>query len=235
MPENENIKNKRSIEEILSNICEEMHPSSEMILAYARGDLSKEGLSKIGKHIDSCNECAEILNLAKITIDVEKEHVSQDAEAESIPLPSPRIAAKAKLASILSARRDRLVEAVAKLLLPKGSWISIKPTIIVVRARQNSDILERREGRNQLPAAAFSSGAGINGAKDYDTIIKVVDFVDLVHDLLLERCERVTDIKAQLPICVDKAMVILDDLNLDENTKCEISNIILQIFSEDEA
>jgi len=235
MPANENMKNGSSIQEILGNLCKEMHPSSEMILAYVRSELSRENLSKIGKHIEGCNECAEILKLAKRTLDAEEGGAYQHTGSESVPPPSPRVAAKAKLASMLSARRDRLAEALAKLLLPQDSWYSIKPTIVVTLARQKFTDQILRDERGQLPAAAFSSGAGVDGTKDYETVVKVLDFVDLVHDFLLEQCETVADIESQLPICMDKAMVMLDDLNLDEETEREILKVLSEVLSADEA
>lgn len=226
--------NKEPIKQMLSKLSDQTHPSPEMVLAYARGALSQDGRSKIALHIKDCKECAEILTIAKESLRAEEDLLSQEAKSKSVVPISPQVAAKLKLVTTLNSKKDDLTEKVAKLLLPKDSWVSIKPTIVIARSRHKYPAQVHKDNIDELPVAAFSSGVGEEGRGDYEVVMNVINFIDIVHDLILERCKTVTDIKSELPACVDDAIIMLDGLKLDEEAKKEILKVLSKSLSTDE-
>lgn len=228
----EDITNKESVRQMLSKLSNQMHPSPEMILAYARGILSQDGRAKIELHIKDCKECAEIFNIAKKSLQA-KDFGSQDVKSKSIVPISPEVAAKLKLVTMLNSKKDELVEKVAKLLLPKDSWVSIKPTIVIARSRHKYPAQVHKDNIDELPVAAFSSGVGEEGKRDYEVVMKAIEFIDLTHDLLLERCKIQEDIQSELPACMNDAIVMFDDLKLNEEAKNEILKVLSESLSTD--
>jgi len=227
----EDTTNNEPIKQMLSKLSNQTHPSPEMVLAYARGALSQDGLTKITLHIKDCKECAEILTIAKESLRAEEDLGSQEAKSKSVVPISPQVAAKLKLVAMLNSKKDELVEKMAKLLLPKESWFSIRPTIVIAKSRHKYSTRLHEEKRDELPIAAFSSGVGEEGRRDYEVVMKVMKFIDLVHELLLERCKTMADIKSELPAGVDDVITMFDDIKLDEEAKSEILKVLLESLS----
>ena len=225
--------NNEPIKQILSKLSNQTHPSPEMVLAYALGVLSQDGRSKIAIHIKDCKECAEILTIAKESLQAEKDSVSQSVKSKPVVPINPEFAAKLKLVAMLKSKKEELVEKVAKLLLPKESWGSIRPTIVIARSRHKYTTQVNKEDMGKLPVAAFSSGVGREGRRDYEMIMKIMDFIDLVHALLLDRCKSQEDIKSKLPACMDDAFSIFDGLKLNEEAKSDILKMLSESLSTD--
>jgi len=229
----EKLMNKEPVKQALSKLGTQMHMSPEMILAYARGVLSKDGRSKVASHIEDCKECTEVFNLANRLLKAEQEFDSEDLESKSAVHLSPKVISKLELAALLNSKKDELAEMVAKLLLPENSWGSIRPTIIVVRNQHKHSARTHREDVNELPVAAFSSGTGLERKQDFEAVMKVMNFVDLVHDLLLEHCGDVTDIKSELPKCVNNASALLHGIKLNKKANSEILKALSESLSAD--
>jgi hypothetical protein len=234
MNDNENFMNKEPFKQILPELGKQIHMPPEMILAYARGVLSQDGRSKVASHIKGCNECDDVFNLAKKFLKAEQEFDSNNFESKSAVHLNSRVKSKLELAALLNSKKDELVEMVAKLLLLEDSWISIRPTIIVARNRHEHSARTHKENADELPVAAFSSGTGLEGKRDYDVVIRVIGFVDLVCDLLLERCKTMAEIKSELPVCVDNAIAVLDSVKLSEKSSIEILKVLSKHLSTNE-
>ena len=163
----------------------------------------------------------------------EQEFDSEDLESKSAVHLSPKVISKLELAALLNSKKDELAEMVAKLLLPENSWGSIRPTIIVVRNQHKHSARTHREDVNELPVAAFSSGTGLERKQDFEAVMKAMNFVDLVHDLLLEHCGDVTDIKSELPKCVNNASALLHGIKLNKKANSEILKALSESLSAD--
>jgi len=234
MNDNENFMNKEPFKQILPELGKQMHMPPEMILAYARGVLSQDGRSKVASHIKDCKECTEVFNLANRFLKAEQEYDSEGLESKSAVHLSRRVKSKLELAVLLNSKKDELVEMVSKLLLPRKSWVSIQPAIIVAKNRHKHSARIHHEDEEELPVAAFSSGAGLEGKRDYDVVIRVIGFVDLVRDLLLERCKTMAEIKSELPVCVDNAIAVIDDVKLCRKSSTEILKVLSKHLSTHE-
>ena len=226
--------NKEPIKQMFSKLSNQTHPSPEMVLAYARGVLSQDGRSKIAIHIKDCKECAEILTIAKESLQTEKDFVSQGVKFKHVVPLSPEITARFKLATLLNLKKDELVEKVAKILLPKESWDSIRSTIVISKSQHKDVPRSYKKSTDELPIAAFSSGAGVKGKQDYEVVIKIINFINLIRDLLLNQCKKQNDIESKLPICVDDAIEMLDDRRLYEEAKSKILKVLSESLPIDE-
>jgi hypothetical protein len=233
MKDNEDFMNEEPVKQMLSELGKQMHVSPEMILAYSRGVLSRDGRSKVDLHMKDCQECAEAFDLAKKFLTAEQEFDFKNIESEVDVQLSPRMKSKLKLMALLRSRKDQLVEVVAKSLLPEDSWFSIRPTVSIARNRHKYSTQIHGENTDELPVAAFSSGVGEQGKRDYEVVMKVMEFIDVIHDLLLERCKTQEVIQSELPACMNDALVMFDDLKLDEEAKNEISKVLSESLSTD--
>jgi len=230
----EKFMNTEPVKQALSKLSTQMHVSHEMILAYARGVLSQDGHSKVASHIKDCKECAEVFNLANSFLKAELEFDSEDLEPKSTIHLSRKVKSELDLAVLLNTKKDQLVEMVSKLLLPENSWGSIRPTIIAARNQHKHSAQTHQDDIEEMPVAAFSSSAGFEGKRDYGMIIRVISFVDIVCDLLLERCETMAEIKSELATCVNNAIAVIDNVNLSEKSSAEILKVLSNHLSTNE-
>jgi hypothetical protein len=56
----------------------------------------------------------------------------------------------------------------------------------------------------------------------------------MVHELLLDRCKTVADIKVELPTCVDAAVSMFDKFILSEEDKKKILKMLSESLFPDE-
>lgn len=224
--------NKEFDQQILSQLAKQMHMSPEIILAHARGALSSDADTKVALHLKACGDCAKIHGIAKALLD-EKDSKPKDVGSKFPLKISSQIESKLKLAVTLNVKKDKLVEKVARLFIPKDSWLSIRPAIIAIRSWHKYPPQTLQENTAELPVAAFASNAGQKGKQNLDTIIKTMNYIDLIHDLLLERCKNIEDVKKELPGCMDAAISELKGIELNEKLRQQIIELFVKNLSSD--
>ena len=235
MGKSEDSPTQEVIKQMLSELNESIHLSPEMILAYARRNLSPVGRSKVALHINNCQECSEVLELTKKFLEAEQEAESRGLESKTnVHLPS-ELKAKLKLITLLNSKRDVLIEEIAKLLLPEVSWILVKPTIIAAKRPHRSSSLIDQNSTNQLQAAAFSTSVSSAGKPDYDVIIEVMEFVDLLCEQLVEQCNTLADVETFLAKSASDAPATLGGIKISKKLSMKISDLLCEQLSIDES
>jgi hypothetical protein len=232
MSDGDNSKTRKTLEEALRELGDVVHVPPEVILAYADGRLASPARESIGKHLDKCDECQQVLRLARESMVSEKTTTGRQNDATGLA-PEP-IASKALLIAHIYGKRDDVVQEVARLLLPKELWFSIRPTVKTLRNwRKTTSHDDRGHDISELPAAAFAGGGGPEDKQAFETVLKVVDLVDGVCVRLSERCRCKADVATQLPGCVEDAVSQADRAQFVEADETEILNVLLGRLATD--
>lgn len=221
----------QAVKQALAALKDTAHLSSEMIVAYASGILSPDGVSKVRSHLAVCNECSEILGIAKMALSREKVSEVQESACKPSAVP-PKVAAKVELVCFVNSKRDEITVRVARLFLAEEMWPSIRPVLAVVRKWQPDCDEDRKQEGKELSVAAFTAGTSPRAKENIDNILKTVDFVDIVCQLLIERSENTRDLGRELPRCVDEAMETLCRLSTDDKIKTQMLACIVDILCE---
>lgn len=230
--DNDDIMNSPEIKKMLSGLKGKVHVPFELMVADAEGKLSSKGHSKVISHIKTCDECGKVFQVVKESLDYEVDIDEQMDTISTIPI-EPKLGSKLKLAATVNSRRNEIAEKIARLLLSKDLWFCIKPAITVYRnwlkTSVETDVVESEE----LPVAAFS-GSSEENMETFEVIINAVKFADYTCDLLVERCSSLREVQQQLLEFAKDAMVMFDDLKLDEEAKTKILGVLSENLSADE-
>ena len=65
MTNDNDIDKTRPLEQLLSELKDDIHLSFDSILAYAKDELSQESKTKVASHIMGCQKCRQALDIAK--------------------------------------------------------------------------------------------------------------------------------------------------------------------------
>jgi hypothetical protein len=204
-----------------------------MMLAYARNVLSPGASSKVQSHIGDCKACERTLYYAREILRVEQGSAPAATTFEVAVELSPQVKAKLELVALLHSKQERLTEAVAKLLLPQALWISIEPTIRALRDRSTAPTMGA-DREDELPVAAFTSGASEQTRRICEKVANVADFVELLCELLVESCPGQRDIGRHLEACVAAATPLLGDLEAGEIRQHKVLGVLSECLSADE-
>lgn len=214
---NEDFMNKEPLKQMLSGLGKQMHMSSEMILAYARGILSQEGRSEVASHIEGCNECADLFDVAKKLLKAEKEADSERSESGSKIQLRPTTKSKIELIAMLNAKRPQLVDVMLNSFVPPA------PEAIITDQQQFLS-----------PSIVGSTLADqIEGQHRRDDVREIVNFILLVQYLIVEQCNDLKQMRQELPRCIDEAMVILHIAKHDEQARSKVTKMLSEVFFEE--
>jgi len=213
--------NRQPVKQALAALRDKVHLSSEMIVAYAHGILSPEGKIKVGSHLAECERCSAMLRIAQQAWESDGGPKAQEPDSKATPIPA-KLAAKLKVASFVYSRRQELQEKMAHLFLAKEAWPSIQPILSVVQKWSPEPHEEQSENNNALPLAAFSSTASRQKKENIKWIVEIVDFVDELTPLLIERCDDLDDLERELPRCIEQAAVSLQGISLVDTVKAQV-------------
>ena len=228
MTNDNDIDKTRPIEQLLSELKDDIHLSFDSIVAYAKDELSQESKTKIASHIMGCQKCRQTLDLAKKSIEAEKELDSLDRSTPAVPM-SADLKAKAILVARVNSKRDEIAEKIAKKLLPERCWPRISFSITDIRedmAKDGQVEYETSDQPSELAIAAFASGATASDENVYEIIEQVVCFTNGLCDLIIKTCNSLSDIERQIPICIDKLTKHFGDIKFDNETLDVIQEII---------
>jgi hypothetical protein len=229
MNDTDDFFDKQTVRQALAALKDTLHLSSEVIVAYASGILSSDGASKVRSHLAACKECSAILNVAEKALRTEKVSEFHESETKSPVIPR-KVTAKVKLACFVNSKSDEITVRLARLFLAEEMWPSIRPILAVVRRWRQDRVEEHEEGGKKLSVAAFASGTSPRAKENIDSILKTVNFVDIVCQLLIERSDSLHELGQELPGCVDEAMDTLGKLPPDDTMKTQMLTCITEIF-----
>ncbi len=228
MTNDNDIDKTRPIEQLLSELKDDIHLSFDSIVAYAKDELSQESKTKVASHIMGCQKCRQALDIAKKSIEAEEELDSLDQSASTVPM-SADLKAKAILVARINSKRDEIAEKIAKKLLPERCWPRISFSITDIRedmAKDGQVEYETSDQPSELAIAAFASGATASDENVYEIIEQVVCFTNGLCDLIIKTCNSLSDIERQIPICIDKLTKHFGDIKFDNETLDVIQEII---------
>lgn len=228
MTNDNNIDKTRPLEQLLSELKDDIHLSFDSIAAYAKDELSQESKTKIASHIMGCQKCRQALGIAKKSIEAEKELNTPDRSTPATPM-SANLKAKAILVARINSKRDEITEKIAKKMLPERCWGRISFSITNIRedmAKEDQVEYETSDQPSELAIAAFASGAAVSDENIYEIIEQVVCFADRLCDLLIKTCDNLNDLKRQTPICIDKLTEHFGNIKFDNETLDVIQEVI---------
>jgi hypothetical protein len=235
MNEENDLPNNPLLTRAFSELKHQIPMAPEILLAYARGELTPETAAKVETHLKSCPEAAESFRLVQKFLETtDPDQPSGDAEtARPVSLP-PKLKSKVELLAALYAKRDRIVENIAQKLLPEKSWAIIRPTIMVAKSLDAVPTTVPSTEPEALPLAAFSAEVSPEEKKDYEVVLQVLRFVDMVNELLVQRCNGIEDLERELPGCVQEAAQTLGKVTFDEDTRKMAIEVILENLRNDD-
>jgi len=228
MTSDNNIDKTWPLEQLLSELKDDIHLSFDSIVAYAKDKLSQESKAKIASHIMNCQKCRQALDIAKKSIVAEEELDSLDQSAPAAPM-SADLKAKAILVARINSKRDEIAEKIAKKMLPERCWPRISFSITNIRedmAKDGQVEYETSDQPSELAIAAFASGATASDENVYEIIEQVVCFADKLCDLLVKTCGNLSNLKQQTQICIDKLTKHFVDIKFDNETLDIIQEVI---------
>jgi len=208
MSEPNNFMDKESVKQSLAALRDKVHLSSEMIVAYASHVLSPEGQSKVEAHLAACNDCNELLIIAKDSLADERNPKLDELEAEVPPI-SVKLEAKMQLVCLVNSKKDDLTEQVARLLLPEDMQFAIRLAIDAMRDSEKSRPKERNVRSGGLRAAAFASGNDEDVKETMIIVGRVLDFVDSLCDNLIRHCVNQKCIVMELEPAISTSIDLL--------------------------
>ena len=126
--------------------------------------------------------------------------------------------------------KDESAEGIAKLLLATESHYVVKPTITAIANWRSETSLESRQNNDRLRAAAFSSDSDDDEGGAIGIVVAIVEFVETVYDMLLERCNTISELARDIENCVSNAIVVCERPELVENVKQEITHLFLKVL-----
>lgn len=231
-----NIIEKVSLEMLRSGLAlsETVHMSTEVLFAYADDNLSEDAASKVDLHLQECSECPKILRILKESDQIFEEAVSSNVSSRLPGAVPKEIELKADFVVILNNKEDELAEHAVKVLLPEVPSNSVLATITVVRNQDEYHSPDAEDAPGQLRDNAFSTPPPEDEYNNYELISEVVYFVELVKEMLIERCDSREDIKDELPDCIDDAVVMTGCLEFDSQFKRDIACVFTQLLSRNE-
>lgn len=197
------------LRQLLSNLRKDAHIPPEIILADIRGDLSPEGHTVIDSHVRACEQCRQVLDLAR-KISEEKsqsEQQSNNTVSEDMALPEA-ISAKATLLSYCLKRRDEIVYRLIRLVLPEELWFSIRPAVAAVRSLRQCPTSGVAGVPYDLTASVFATRS--NKGEEASTAEAMVEFVDTVCMSLAKDCQETGEIEGKLAECLAEAKPLID-------------------------
>ena len=228
MTNDNNIDKTRSLEQLLSELKDDIHLSFDSIVAYAKDELSQESKTKVASHIMGCQKCRQALDIAKKSIEAEEELDSLDQSASTVPM-SADLKAKAILVARINSKRDEIAEKIAKKLLPERCWGRISFSITNIRedmAKEGQVEYETSDQPSELAIAAFASGAAVSDENIYEIIEQVVCFTNGLCDLLIKKCSGLGDLEKQLSLCCKQLLEQFSIVKFDEATLSVIQDIV---------
>ena len=227
MTNDNNIDKTRPLEQLLSELKDDIHLSFDSIAAYANDELSQESKTKIASHIMGCQKCRQDLDIAKKSIEAEKELNTPDRSTPAAPM-SANLKAKAILVARINSKRDEITEKIAKKMLPERCWGRISFSITNIRedmAKEGLVEYETTDQLSELAIAAFASGATASDENVYEIIEQVVCFTDGLCDLLIKKCSGLGDLEKQLSLCCKERLEQLGVIKFDKDTLSIIQGI----------
>ena len=234
MSNTDDVMNNKQVKDVISELCSQMHISAEFLLEYARGELSAETCKRIEPHLKECQDCREVLDLAKKSATWEEESDLQAAASELAPPLAPKIEAKFHLVAKVNAKRSKISKGIAQLLLPEDSWNSIQLIITAIEKWRDRPSVERLETQEEVLAAAFASEAGPIAREQYELISQAVDLTNLACDLAAENSRDLSELEQVLPECIAEAIYILKDVEPEEDLRRKLMAVFMQnLFKDD--
>jgi len=217
---------------VLKELAQGSHPPVEMLQAYAREELNSESHKKVSEHLDACQECTELLSRINDMLKEEKDFVAHGPEKDKSVAVPPILAAKARLVAAINAGKDKMVEEIAQTLLPKSDWNMIGPAILVMK-NQDQFIPTQTRDDMFLAKAAFGADLSEEEKERYEKILSVIRLVEIVTDLLQQRCDDDNSLEQQLPQCLAEGLDMIGlNIKLTQQETSRIKGIIYKYLSK---
>lgn len=228
MSDVDDIMDSKLVRDALSELSRQMHVPAELLLAYARGELSAESCGRIESHLKDCQECRDILGLAEKSPAWEREPDSQPAGSD-VPCPmTADIESKLHLAGKVNQKRNDIAASVAGLLLPKDFRPSISLIINAMAKWRSKPSVRQAKVQDKMLAAAFASESGPAQREAFERIVQAVDFTNLACDLVVEHARDLGELEQTLPECVTQAVHILKDVEPNEDFRRKLMAVFMQ-------
>jgi len=202
---------------VFSELGQQMHLSTDLIIADLLNELSPESHSKIASHLAACRDCTEAYALAK------KALASEPESDEESPEP--------KLPKTLDAETRRRVEFIAMLNAKKASLIdrmvkSFAPQTLEAMTFDQRDYLG-------VPVADPTLAGPLENHRRTDTVREIINFISLLQDLIMEQCKGMGQLRHTLPEYVDEAMASLQMIAHDEQTRNKVTRVLADVLFQE--
>lgn len=187
------------LKRLIDDLRPRHHFPPEVILADARGKLSKEGHQKIDSHIQNCRQCKQIMSLAQKYLEAETQQIDSSStpsvECQSL------ITTKADCMSHILKYRDGIVKELAEAFVPKRFWPLISKAISDLRNPQK--VISQRDAApfSEFASMVFASDAGAE-EEVYAVTSLFIDYVDCTCLALAAKCQNQDEIRNNLFDCI---------------------------------
>lgn len=199
-----------------SELGQQMHLSTDLIIADLLDELSPQSRSKVAAHMAICRDCAEVRELAKKALAAEPMSDEENPAPMSPKILDAETRPRVELIAVLNAKRPILIDKMVKALAPET------PEAITFDQRDYLGV----------PTDDPASASQAHGQGRVGSVREVVNFVLLLQDLIAERCKDLAHLIRTLPECVDEAMVMLGVAGGSEQTKNKVIKVLSEVFSE---
>lgn len=209
--------NYESVENLIYGLKDHLHLSVSTISAYAEEMLSDEGKAKAAEHILQCKQCRQLYD--KIKKEIEASNKTGDLEQRtSMPEMSDRLRLKVSVAAKINSKRNEIAEKVSQKLLPRKFWPRITFVISSIRNRSEGQSTEYNSTplKTDYAIAAFDSDADIDDDQVYDAIEQVISVVDILLNLLSEKCDCLENLMESCKSC---SIELLEQLGDNQSEK----------------